>query len=201
GVHQVYFSGCSGNVTAGKYNTGARENRAALADRLHAAMVEAWENTQRQPLEHVDYRIAHVRFEPRGGPGFSIADLEKKLHPETAPFQQCLAALGLSWRQRVDAGHSIDIPALDLGSAQLVVLPGESYVEFQLAAHSMRPDQFIMVAGYGEGATGYIPTERHIAENDPNLGDWCWVAPGSEPKLLHATAEALGGLRAEGGIQ
>lgn len=192
GVHQIYFSGCSGNVTAGKYNTGARENRAVLSDRLHAAMIAAWQNTQRHPLEHIVFRIAPVRFEPRGGPGFSIADLEKKLHPDHAPFQQCLAALGLSWRQRADAGHPVEIPSLDLGPAQLVVLPGESYVEFQLAAQSMRPDQFIMVAGYGDGATGYIPTERHIAENDPNLGDWCWVAPGSEPKLLQATAEALG---------
>jgi hypothetical protein len=41
------------------------------------------------------------------------------------------------------------------------------------------------------GGTGYIPTDRHIAENDPNLGDWCWVAPGSEPRLLDAIAKAL----------
>ena len=32
GVKQIYFSGCSGNVTAGKYNNGDRENRAALAN-------------------------------------------------------------------------------------------------------------------------------------------------------------------------
>lgn len=192
GIHQVYFSGCSGNVVAGKYNNGARENRPVLADRLHAAMVKAWQETTRQPLERVGFRVAEVRLEPRDGPGYTVADLERKLVPGNPPFQQCLAALGLSWRKRADAGHRIQIPALDLGPAQLLVLPGESYVEYQLAAQAMRPDQFILAAGYGEGATGYIPTERHIAEKDSNLSDWWWVAPGSEPRLLEGIARALG---------
>jgi hypothetical protein len=193
GVHQIYFSGCSGNVTAGKFNTGDRENRQALADRLHAAMTEAWHQTQRHPLAKAEIRVARVRLEPRNSPGFSVAELEQKLVRGAAPFHQCLAALGLHWRQRADAGHQIDLPTLDLGPAQLLVLPGETYVEFQLASQAMRPDQWILTAGYGEGATGYIPTERHIAEQDPNLGDWCWVAPGSEPRLLASISQVLRG--------
>jgi hypothetical protein len=51
GVKQIYCSGCSGHVTAGKQNDGARTNRAVLADRLHAAMVAAWRNTKRQPVD------------------------------------------------------------------------------------------------------------------------------------------------------
>ena len=34
GVFQVYFTGCAGNVTAGKYNDGAKENRPVLRDRM-----------------------------------------------------------------------------------------------------------------------------------------------------------------------
>jgi hypothetical protein len=49
GVEQIYCSGCSGNVTAGKYNDGAKENRAMLADRLRAAMASAWRDTKRHP--------------------------------------------------------------------------------------------------------------------------------------------------------
>jgi hypothetical protein len=191
GVKQIYFSGCSGNVTAGKYNDGARENRPVLADRLHRAMTAAWAATRRQPLTRADFRVGSVRLEPRDGPGFTVADLERKLAPETKPFQQCLAAMALSWRQRADAGHRIELPLLDLGPAQLLVLPGEAYVEYQLAAQEMRPDSFVLVAGYGEGATGYIPTEKHIAEGDTNLGDWWWVAPGSESRLLAAMQQVL----------
>jgi hypothetical protein len=190
-VKQIYFSGCSGNVTAGKYNTGDRANRAVLADRLYQAMVAAWRDTKRHPLTEASFRSTPVRLEPRDGPGFTLADLEKKLATETNPFQQCLAALALSWRKRADAGHRIAIPSLDLGAAQLLVLPGEAYVEYQLAAQRERPESFVLVAGYGEGATGYIPTDKHIEEKDPNLGDWWWLAPGAEPRLLAAIRESL----------
>lgn len=191
GVKQIYCSGASGNVTAGKYNTGSRENRPVLTGRLHAAMVAAWNNTRRQPVTQFDFRVTPLRLEPRDGPGFTIAEMQAKLNPETKPFQQCLAAMGLSWRRRADAGHRIAVPVLDFGAAQVLLLPGESYVEYQLAAQRARPDSFVCVAGYGESATGYIPTEKHIAEGDTNLADWCWVAPGSEQRMLEATGTAL----------
>ncbi len=192
GVKQIYASGCSGNIVAGKYNNGARENRAVLADRLHTAMIAAWRFTQRHAVDRFDFRIAPLRLEPRDGPGFSASELESQLTPATKPFQQCLAAMGLSGRQRVAAGRDIQIPAIDFGAAQFLLLPGESYVEFQLAAQRARPDSFVCVAGYGDGATGYIPTDKHFAEHDTNLEDWCWIAPGSEARLLEVIGTVLG---------
>ena len=50
-MKQIYVSGCSGNVTAGKYNNGDRENRLLLASRLHAAMSAAWDATVRHPVD------------------------------------------------------------------------------------------------------------------------------------------------------
>ncbi len=191
GAAQIYCSGCSGNVTAGKYNTGARDNRAALAGRLYDGLAAAWSATQRQPVRGFTYRVAPLHLEPRGGAGFSQAELEGQLTPDAKPFAQCLAAMGLSWRERVATGRPLEIPSIDFGPAQIVLLPGESYVEYQLAAQQMRPDQFICVAGYGDGATGYLPTERYIAERDTNLSDWYWVAPGSEPRLMTAVQQAL----------
>ena len=191
GVKQIYVTGCAGNVTAGKYNDGAPTNRAVLAGRLHAAMVAAWKATRRVPLTRLDFRVERVRLEPRDDAGFRVADLERKLTTEARPFQRCLAAMGLSWRQRADAGHRLEIPCLDFGVAQWLLLPGESYVEFQLAAQRMRPDGFVLVVAYGEAATGYIPTDRHFAEQDSNLSDWCWVAPGSEARLLEAIGRVL----------
>src|SRR5262249_22245390 len=37
-VPQIYASGCSGNVVAGKYNDGAPANRPVLADRIYRGM-------------------------------------------------------------------------------------------------------------------------------------------------------------------
>lgn len=192
-VAQLYFSGCSGNVTAGKYNDGSPDNRQVLADRLYRALRAAWEATERHPLDQVEFREIPLRLEPRDTPGFTLADLERRLETDPKPFGQCLAALGLSWRRRIAAGRPISLPLLDFGPAQYLLLPGEAYVEHQLAAQDLRPDSFVVVAGYGESATGYIPTDRHFEENDPNLHDWCWVAKGSEARLRAALATLLGG--------
>jgi hypothetical protein len=190
-VKQIYVTGAAGNLTAGKYNDGAITNRAALAGRLHRAMVEAWAATRRVPLTRMELRVERVRLEPRDDPAFRVAGLEQTLAEAERPFTQCLAAMGLSWRRRADAGQRIDLPCLDFGVAQWLLLPGESYVEFQLAAQAMRPESFVLVAAYGEGATGYIPTDRHVAEGDGNLSDWCWVAPGSEARLLEGIRRVL----------
>jgi hypothetical protein len=190
-VFQVYVTGCSGNVTAGKYNDGSPANRPVLAGRLHRAMVETWAATERSPIQRVEFRTTPLRLEPRDGPGFTVGDLKQRLATDPKPFGQCLAALGLAWRARADAGHTIDVPVLDLGGAQFLLLPGESYVEYQLLAQRVRPDAFVVTMGYGEAGTGYIPTDRHFAERDSNLDDWCWVAPGSEARMARAIEAAL----------
>ena len=190
-VKQIYVSGCSGNVTAGKYNDGAPENRPVLADRIYQAMAEAWKDTRRQPLTSLKFRSLPLMLEPRSDAGFSRQDLEKRLRTDTKPFGQCLAALGLSWQKRAEARRPIDVPLLDFGPAQLLLLPGEMYVEFQLMAQKLRPDSFVMTLGYGECAPGYVPIERAFEEGDTNLKDWCWVGPGSEARIAATLKEAL----------
>jgi hypothetical protein len=46
---------------------------------------------------------------------------------------------------------------IDFGPAALALLPAESYVEYQLLAQKVRPDDFVLTAGYGECGPGYIP--------------------------------------------
>src|SRR5581483_3634179 len=55
---QIYVTGCSGDVTAGKYNDGTAPMREVLADRIYQAMKQAWEGTERFPLERVKLRSA-----------------------------------------------------------------------------------------------------------------------------------------------
>lgn len=190
-VKQIYASGCSGNVTAGKYNDGAPENRPILADRIYQAMAKAWEGTQRLPLTSLRFRSLPLTLEPRNDAGFSQQDLEARLRTDPKPFGQCLAALGLSWRKRAEARQPIDVPIIDFGPAQLLLLPGEMYVEFQLMAQKLRPDSFVVTLGYGECAPGYVPIERAFEEGDNNLKDWCWVGPGSEARIAVILKEAL----------
>lgn len=190
-ISQIYASGCSGNVIAGKYNDGSPENRPILADKLYRGMVAAWKETKRFPLDKIDFRAATMKLAARNDGAFSLEGMQKRLTQDKRPFRQSLAALGLSWRKRVDSGLPIDVPALDLGKAQLVLLPAESYVEYQLMAQKMRPDSFVMVMGYGECGPGYIAPERAVRENDDNLSEWCWVAPGAEAPMKAALEKVL----------
>ena len=191
GIFNIYLSGCSGNVTCGKYNDGSEANRAVLADRLYEGMKSAWNATKKTPVEAMQFRCEHLFLEARDDEAFSENALVKRLRDDPKPFGQCLAALGLSWRQRVEAKRPIDVPVLDFGTAVLMVLPAEAYVEFQLQAQKCRPEAFVVVAGYGECGPGYIPIERAWKENDSNLNDWCWVNPGSEQRMNEVIEKAL----------
>ncbi len=193
GATQIYASGCSGNVTAGKYNDGDPANRPVLADRIYTAMKGAWKGTKKTAVKDVSFRSVPLVLEARSSEGFSEEALTKRLKEDARPFGQCLAALGLSWKKRCDAGKPIDVPVLDFGGSCVMLLPAESYVEFQLAAQKTRPNDFVLVAGYGECGPGYIPIERAWKENDGNLSDWCWVNPGSEKRMVEAIAKALKG--------
>lgn len=190
-VHEIYFSGCSGNVTAGKYNDGDPANRGELADRLYRGMSEAFAATRRHALERWAVRQAPIRLKPRSSQGFTADDLDAALQAGARPFSQCLAAMGLSWLERAGGGIELPAPVIDFGPVKLLLLPGESYVEYQLYAQQIRPDAFVAVAGYGECATGYIPIERAWREEDGNLRDWCWVNPGAEQPMKAAIRRAL----------
>jgi len=196
GVFQLYASGCSGNVTAGKYNAGRDSDRGLLTDRIYQGMAESWKKIMRQPIVALGFQSTTIDLKPRTGGLFDRDALRKRLTdppPTTDPlgFRQCLAAFGLSWRERLDAGIPIELPALDFGPAQLLILPAESYVEYQLAAQALRPDSFVVVMGYGESAPGDIPTQQALDEDDSNLHDWCWVAPGAEAAMRGALARVL----------
>jgi len=190
-VLQIYASGCSGNVTAGKYNDGDPSNRPVLAERIYHAMKAAWLATKKQPLPDASFRVSKLELGARSSRGFRIDDLNTQLRNDAKPFGQCLAALGLSWNERLKSRPTIDVPCLDWGPAALVLLPAEMYVEYQLMAQKLRPDDFIVVLGYGECAPGYVPTQQAEMEGDGNLADWNWVAPGAEEKVRKALADVL----------
>ena len=191
-VHAVYASGCAGDVTAGKYNDGSPTSRVSLTGRLVEAMESAWVDTHRILLTQVDWRSVPLRLEARVGDGFKPEDLERKLTaPGSSPFERVKAALGLSWHNRVQAGHVLDVPVLDLGAARVVLMPGETFVGYSLQAQKLQPDLFLMMLGYGECAPGYIPTRQITGEGFNVSHDWLWVRPDAHRPMMQAVEAAL----------
>src|SRR5690606_37974613 len=115
-VVQIYASGASGDVTAGKYNDGSPAMRPVLAQRLHQAMRSAWDATQRYPLENVPLRNTPLDLPFSQSPQHSADVLHKTLHDSQAKVtDRILAAMSLSSRRRVETGRKIDLPCLDFG--------------------------------------------------------------------------------------
>jgi len=188
-VPQIYLSGCSGDVTAGKYNDGSAAMRPLLADRLHAAMRRAWDTTRRVPLTAADFRCAEVELPFHEAPAFTRAAMETTLRdPSAQTADRILAAMGLASLGRIE--RPIDVPCVDFGPAQLLLLPGESFVGYQLHAQSLRRHSFVFCVGYGECWPGYIPTRA--AFDDRFDHGWRWCGPESPDRLNTAIGEALG---------
>ncbi|MGC1276119.1 MAG: hypothetical protein WBC44_20640 [Planctomycetaceae bacterium] len=189
-IAQIYLSGCSGNVTAGKYNDGSPAMRGVLAERLHDAMRRAWNDVKRVPLEQVTFRKTDIELPFHEGDEFRREALEKTLRSEAAPIaDRILAAMSLASRDRLERDPTIDLPCVDFGSAQLVLLPGESFVGYQLLAQKTRPDSFVFCAGYGECWPGYIPTQS--AFDDGFNHGWRWSGKDSPDRMEAAIQRVL----------
>ena len=189
-VKQIYVSGCSGDVTAGKYNDGSQVNRLVLVDRLHHAMVKAWKQTERLALEQVTFRNTQLSLDFCSHLDLTEEVLANVLRDDGRRVEdRILAAMGLSSRRRVASEQAIDLPCIDFGRAQIVLFPGESFVGYQLMAQRMRPDSFVVSVGYGECWPGYIPTAT--AFNDKFHDKWLWVAPGAEVRIHAALKQVL----------
>jgi hypothetical protein len=173
GLFQIYGSGASGDTMAGKYNDGASRNRLILSQRLLHAMEESQRNTTRVPIQSAAFRNAHLRFRPRDTAGFRISDMERILGDSNEPRRRRFdAALGLSWRRRIGQNRPIDVPCLDFGAACILLLPAESFVQYQLWAQQARPKSVVLTLGYGESAPGYIPTKANVEEGYDDHYSW-----------------------------
>lgn len=191
-VFQIYLSGCAGDVTAAKYNTGDQPGRIALAERLHQGMRDAWKATRRVAVMDAAFRNAPMQLPPWDKPELSIPHLTKVVaDPQASRADRIYAAMGISWQERCAAGQAIDLPVLDFGPAQIALLPAEAFVGFQLAAQRMQPDCLVMTPAYGECAPGYFPTAKTRAEGFVEEHGYCWVAPGADQSLLEALRRGL----------
>jgi hypothetical protein len=188
-VFQVYFNGCAGNITAGKYNDGSPENRPILRDRIHAGMVGAWKATERFAVNSFSWRVEPVQLPARTESNFGAEASRQVLNdPKATAARRDNAGFQLAWLARKD--RPIDLTCLDLGRSRVLHLPGEPFVEYQLFARDQRPDLAICVAGYGDGGPGYIPTARAFQQGgyEPTVA---LAAPESEAILQAAIRKLL----------
>jgi len=193
GVGCVHFDGAGGNVAAGKYNDGAKDNRALLAQRLADGMTLAWESQTKHAVQadDVDWKVECVALPIRDTLVEDTLLARLKDTKQKLP-DRLRAARDLTFLRRCRSGHKIALTCLQLGPARVLHMPGELFVEYQLAAQQMRAGDFVAMAAYGDYGPGYIGTEIAYSEGGYETGIVSRVAPQVEKVLMDGMRRLLG---------
>jgi hypothetical protein len=189
---RIHFNGAGGNVGAGKYNDGSPENRPILADRLADGMKAAWDATEKSAIEKLAFDWAtqdvHLPLTER----YDESERTAALQDASLPIaQRVRAARDIAWARRTQEGHAITVARLRLGPIDILHLPGELFVEYQLAAQKLRPDRFICVAAYGDYGPGYIGTSEAYAQGGYETSEVSRVSPRVEAVLMDAIQQLV----------
>lgn len=191
GCLHVYFTGCAGNVAAGKYNDGSKEMRPILTRRIYDGIVRSEKDLQPVAIEKVSWRTAEVLPPPQASLTEEslrrrIADKKSRVANRSRP------AFMLSYLRRFERKLPIVLSALRIDDVSLLHLPGESFIEYQLRAQELQPSGFVATAAYGDGGTWYVP----VKEEYPNGGYEVSVAfcdPQIDDILTAGMRKLLGG--------
>lgn len=190
----IHFTGACGNITAGKYNDGSEKMRPILTQRLASGIEKAWQSMVRTPIGVADLAWRVKRVQLPIGKHLVEQDLQALLDDSQADAKKRLAAAShLAWLQRQKRGHLTEISCLHLGAAAtLLHLPGELFIEYQLAAQEFQPETMVCTAAYGDYGPGYIGTEISYSQGGYETGPTAsLVAPQVEGVLMAAVKELL----------
>lgn len=189
-VPQIYFNGCGADITVGKYNDTTAAAYDALVVRLADGLRAASAATVYTPATSLVWRTAAVRFPPRAQHEAAIVQSRAWVADPKAPdgLRVYQGAMRLAWFARQE--RPVQLSSLQIGSVWLAHLPGEPMLEFQRYARSLRPADFVAVAGYGDCGPAYICTDNAIDDGgyEPLAGN---VGKGSEGVLKGALRELL----------
>jgi len=152
----IYFTGCGGDVTFGKYNlTGDAQSIDQLGTRLGEGMLRNLQRLEEQPIGTIE--VKRVTFEVPFDPALRPAGEYSGEHSQERRY--VMETIDL-WRQSSLARMSIG-PKVHLLSFTLA----EVFVDYQLYAQSLIPEHFLGTAAYGNGVYWYIPTRAAFEEN------------------------------------
>ncbi|MGA2621558.1 MAG: hypothetical protein ABSF26_28480 [Thermoguttaceae bacterium] len=191
-VFQVYFTGCAGDITVGKYNDGTPATRDKFARRLLAGMEAAIAATRWAPAESIRWRSSKVKLPLYAGPKRTLDENRARMADPKADAGQRLelGAMLVAFAERID--RPLALSSLQIGRVHILDLPGECLVDYQLFAQRAAAGQFVAVAAYGDLGPGYICTDKAFQEGGYEPTDTA-VGPGSEPLLKAAIEKLLGG--------
>ncbi len=159
----LYFTGCAGNVAAGKYNDGSKKMRPILTQRVYDGIVASEKNLKPEPIERVTWQTQSIL--PPAREGFTIKQLARQISDKKQRVvNRNRPSYRLAWMQRVQKKMPpIVLSSLHINDVSLLHLPAEMFIEYQLRAQQTAPKQFVATGAYGDGGPWYIPVKEEYA--------------------------------------
>lgn len=191
GVPQIFFLGAAGNIAAGKYNNGTPEMRPILTERIATAIEKAFDNSQPIPVpEAIEWRSAplplpigdHLKADTLE---LIVADTSKSYNERFTAVRQ------LAWLDQNQNGSPLVVTSLQLGNTWLLHLPGEPFVEYQLAAQQLKPDANVCTAAYGDDGILYIGTEISYGQGGYEVEKRVNLTTPEAESILNATIQKV----------
>jgi len=187
-VFQVYFTGCSGDVTAGKYNDGSLGAREELARRLQEGMQAAIAATRLETAGRLAWRTTPLALPARADAVMAAHRAKLEAPGKFSGTELYRAAIAVAYAARK---RPLELSSLEIGRVRILHLPGEPMLEFQTYAQRLRPENFMAVAGYGDISPGYLCTDQAFAQGgyEPSASN---AGPGTEALVKAAIRQLLG---------
>ncbi len=186
-VKQMYASGCSGDVTAGKYNDGSVDARMGLAQKLQAAMKRSHDATEKWPCSSIRFDRYSLELNYTNEESLQPEVLRQRLQQTSlAVEQRILAAMGLGFLGTGSAEASHRLVGLDLGGAKLMLFPGETFVGYQLLAQELSPSSPGTLHRLWRQLVRLLADERRLPNNSTRAGSG-WPRCAEPTRSRHAT--------------
>ena len=207
----LVVNGCCGNINPwhpfdADFVPDHRRMGGALADMTHRVM-ETLTYTREAPL---DFASSRILLPFREVPPARAAAVEDRLSKDPQPvFREDGGGVDPAWFRAASTrsvelqkkrmpGIDYEIQVFRIGDTAIVALPGEPFVEGQLAIKLDSPAAFVQVAHMASQYIGYLPTrdacERDGHESNADVTYWAKLAPGSLEQVVARTREMIGEL-------
>jgi hypothetical protein len=149
-------------------------------------MAAAWQASEKRSVDGatIDWATTDVALPP--GKHLDESELMQTIGDKNVPeFDRLQAVRHLQFLRECQAGRKTTLSRLRIGDVDLLHLPGELFVEYQLAAQQLRPNSTVCVAAYGDYGPGYIGLHDSYAQGGYETSERASrVAPSVEGALM-----------------
>ena len=188
GCTHLYFTGCAGNIAAGKYNDGSPAARVELTRRMYEGIVASEARLRPEPLDTIEWRVEELH--PAPNPALGIGALEElMMKRRDAIALRMRPAFKLAWIARCERRVPLVLGALHMNDISSLYLPSEPFIEYQLRAQKMT-GRSLAVAAYGDNGAWYLPTKVEYPSGGYEV-DFAFCSDATDDLLMGAMRSLL----------